>query len=285
MIPTENELIRDAQKGGYAIPAFNFSDIWELLGILEAAKEENARVYAATNMKVVKSLGAGFCAALGRQAYEQSGKNVLLHLDHADEVEWCKTCVDVGYHSVMVDASACSLEENIAKSLKIAEYAHKRGCLVEAELGRIMGNTMEGKFSGGDFLADVDECVRLVRETGVDSLAVGIGNAHGFYAAPPKLNIQRLKEIHAAVDIPLVLHGGTGIPDDQVVACIENGVAKINVGTQLHSAYLGALDTELKKTWNGYNIMERFDGVRSAVKTVCVRWIRLCGANGSALES
>ena len=282
MIPTENEMLRDAQREGYAIPAFNFSDVWELLGILDAAQAEHARVYAATNMKVVGSLGVGLCAALGLQAYAQSGGNVMLHLDHADEVRWCEACVDAGYHSVMVDASACPLEENIARSKEVAGHAHARGCLVEAELGRIMGSTMEGSFSGGDFLADVDECVRLAAETGVDSLAVGIGNAHGFYAAPPQLNIQRLREIHAAVDLPLVLHGGTGIPDEQVRACIANGIAKINVGTLIHSTYLTQLERELGKTWDGYNIMARFAGVRAAVRDVCVRWIRLCGANGRA---
>lgn len=283
MIPKENELLRDAQRGRYAIPAFNFSDVWELLAILEAAEEEHARVYAATNMKVIKAMGFGFAAALGKQAYRQSGGNVLLHLDHCNTVAECDAAVDEGYHSVMIDASACELEDNISKAAAVARHAHGQGALVEAELGRIMGNTMEGSFSGGEFLADVDESVRLVEESGVDSLAVGIGNAHGFYKAPPKLNIQRLQEIHAAVDVPLVLHGGTGIPEDQVRACIQHGIAKINVGTLLHSAYLGQLRQELDKQWDGYNIMERFDGVRRAVKKECVAWIRLCGANGSAV--
>ncbi len=283
MINTEHEMLRDAQKNKYAIPAFNFSDIWELMAVVEAAEEENARVYAATNMKVVNALGVGFCAAMGKQAYAQSGKNVLLHLDHADETKWCEACVDAGYHSVMVDASAEDLETNIKRSSQIAAYAHSKGCLVEAELGRIMGNTMEGSFSGGEFLADVGECERLVKESGVDSLAIGIGNAHGFYKVPPKLNIQRLKEVHEKVEIPLVLHGGTGIPEDQIIACIENGIAKINVGTLLHSVYLKQLETELQKDWVGYNIMERFEGVKQAVKEVCKHWIRLCGANDRAI--
>ena len=273
-------ILKIAQEEHYAIPAFNFSDVWELLAILQAAEEARAFVYLATNMKVIEAMGYGFASALGRQASVQLGGNAILHLDHCKDPAECCKAIDAGYMSVMIDASTCELEDNIAKTNLVTGYAHQRGILVEAELGKIMGNTMEGTFTGGEFLADTDECVRLVAETGVDSLAVGIGNAHGFYKAPPKLNIQRLREIRAAVDVPLVLHGGTGLPEAQVRACIESGISKVNVGTLLHSTYLTRLRAELDREWSGYNIMDRFEAVREDVKNACAAWIRLCGASG-----
>lgn len=278
MIPYENQMLKDAYQRGYAIPAFNFSDIWELLAITQAAKEERAKVYVATNMKIVKTLGFDYCSALGTQAYISSNKAAMLHLDHATDTNVCLKAVDYGYKSVMVDASACELDENIAKTKKVVEYANAKGTLVEAELGRIMGNNAEGNFTGGDFLAEVDECVKLIEATGVNSIAVGIGNAHGFYAKEPKLNIKRLKEIHVATNIPLVLHGGTGIPEDQVKECIANGIAKINVGTLLHCTYIEQLIKELNKERQGYNINELFGPVMEAVKEKVKYWIELCGA-------
>ena len=272
-------LIRRALTEGYAIPAFNFSDIWELLAIVDAAKEERAQVYVASNMKVISSMGFGFAAAMGLEAVKETNGNIVLHLDHCNSEEQCFEAVNVGYNSVMIDASSRPFDENMEMSKRVAEYAHARGCLVEAELGKIQGNSIEGIYDGGEFLADTQECVKLVAETGVDSLAVGIGNAHGFYKVPPRLNIERLKEIHSQVSLPLVLHGGTGIPDEQIRQCIENGIAKVNVGTLLHSTYLDTLKKELDRDWNGYGIMDRFDAVRDAVKEQCIHWIRLCGSD------
>ena len=276
----ENTFILDAYKAGYAVPAFNYSDIWELLAITEAASEERARVYVASNTRIVKTLGIAYCGALGKTAYEESGRNVLNHLDHSSDPDLCFKAVDAGYMSVMIDASKESLENNIVKVKKVADYAHARGVVVEAELGRIKGAGEEGNFDGGAFLADVDEAVALVKGSGVDSLAVGIGNAHGFYKETPKINVQRLKEINAALGIPLVLHGGTGIPYEVVRDCIRNGMAKVNVGTLLHSTYIERLRKELAKNPAGYIIPDFFEPVKDAVKEVVKEWIRVCGAGG-----
>ena len=282
MIKKENQMMQEAYKEGYAIPAFNYSDVWELLAIQEAASELEARVYVASNMKVVGSLGVEICGALGRQVYRNMSGSVMHHLDHATETEYCLKAVDNGYMSVMVDASACELDENIRRVKAVVDYANPKGVLVEAEIGKIMGNNDEGKYSGADFLADVDEAIRLVKETKVNSLAVGIGNAHGFYKAPPELNIQRLKEINEALGIPLVLHGGTGIPADQVKESIANGIAKVNVGTLLHSTYLKQLRTELDVERVGFNLAEIFQPVKEAVKEEVKNWILLCGSDHRA---
>lgn len=179
----------------------------------------------------------------------------------------------------MIDASMCPLEENIAKTREVVEYAHKYGVVVEAEIGRILGRNVEGTYEGDEYLVQVADAVRMAEETGVDSLAVGIGTAHGFYKEAPRINIQRLVEVNAAVAIPLVLHGGTGVPAETVRACICNGMAKVNVGTQLHATYLAELRRQLEKT-AAPNVSEVLYPVKAAIKPVVKDWIRLCGANG-----
>ena len=146
--------------------------------------------------------------------------------------------IDNNYPSVMIDASKYSLEENIGMVKKVVEYARPKGVHVEAELGKIKGKGIEGDFKGGDFLINVEEAITLVKETGVDSLAVGIGTAHGFYEGKPEINFKRLAEVNAAVNIPLVLHGGTGIPEEDIRKAIKNGINKVNVGTIIHCTYM-----------------------------------------------
>lgn len=271
------ELLSAADAVGYAVPAFNYSDIWELEAILEAAEEERAPVYMASNMRVAHSLGLPYLGALGQKAYEESGGKVFNHLDHSTSVELCKQAVDCGYHSVMIDASALSLEENIAMTAEVVEYAHKRGVLVEAEIGRILGRNIEGTYEGQDFLVQVEDAIALAEKTGVDSLAVGIGTAHGFYKEEPQINIQRLQEVNAEVKIPLVLHGGTGVPADVVRACIKNGMAKVNVGTLLHATYIETLRSQMQ-TYSGTNISDLMEPVREAIKPKIKDWIQVCDA-------
>jgi ketose-bisphosphate aldolase len=273
-----NAMVTLADRQGYAVPAFNYSDIWELEAITEAAREERAVVYLASNMHVVDALGITYCGAMGKVAYEESEAHVLNHLDHSTDTDHCLKAVDNGYMSVMIDASACSLEENIRQTKIVVDYAHARGVVVEAEIGRIGGNNIESTYRGKDFLAEVKDAVALAESTGVDSLAVGIGNAHGFYAAKPEINVQRLKEINEVVSVPLVLHGGTGIPFETVQACIEHGIAKVNVGTLLHATYLRQLQKELSQNSDSHNVLDIFLPVRAEIKKVVKEWIEVCNA-------
>lgn len=272
-----NHILNSADKDGFAVPAFNYSDIWELLAITEAAAEEKAPVYVATNMRVVETIGLKYLGAIGRTAYDLSGGHVINHLDHSSSVDLCKRAVDCGYMSVMIDASMCSLEENIRKTREVVEYAHQYGVVVEAEIGRILGRNVEGTYLGDDYLVCVEDAVRISAETGVDSLAVGIGTAHGFYAKEPHINIQRLQEVDKAVSIPLVLHGGTGVPSKTVQACISNGIAKVNVGTQLHATYLDALRKQMEPE-TAPNISNVMVPVKEAIKPVVRHWIHICKA-------
>lgn len=272
-----NHLVEKADQEGYAIPAFNYSDIWEMEAIVEAAAEEHAAVYIATNMRVVETLGLPYLGALGRTAYDLTNGHIINHLDHSTSVELCKRAVDHGYMSVMIDASMCTLEENIERTAQVVEYAHKYGVVVEAEIGRILGRSVEGTYQDGDYLVQVKDAVKLAEATHVDTLAVGIGTAHGFYKETPKINLQRLQEVNQAVSIPLVLHGGTGVPFDTVRACIKGGMAKVNVGTQLHATYLKELSSQMEKN-ETTSISNVLNPVKAAINPIIREWIRVCNA-------
>jgi ketose-bisphosphate aldolase len=279
---TLGELLAKADKGGYAVPSFNYSDIWDLLAIIDAAEEEEAPVMIASNPLVVREIGVELCGALGAAAMDRAKIPLVHHLDHSFRVEMCRSAVDNGYPSVMIDASKYPLDENIRLVKEVVGYAHERGVHVEAELGRIKGKGIEGDFTGGDFLAQVDEAVKLVEETGIDSLAVGIGTAHGFYEGRPEINFARLAEINEAVGIPLVLHGGTGIPEEDIRRAIKNGINKVNVGTMIHCTYMNSLKQELDGRGPNPYTLEVMKPVREKVRDIVRMWIRICMANGKA---
>lgn len=276
------ELLKKADKGGYAIPSFNYSDIWDFLAIVEAAEEEAAPVMIASNPLVVTEIGVEICGAIGAAAMEKARVPLVHHLDHSFKVEMCKKAIEYGYPSVMIDASKYTLEENIAMVKEVVEAAHPRGVHVEAELGRIKGKGIEGDFTGGDFLVDVGEALRLVEETGVDSLAIGIGTAHGFYEGKPEINFERLAQVNNAIGTPLVLHGGTGIPEEDVRKAIKNGINKVNVGTIIHCTYMENMRQELVNRGPNPYTLDVIKPVKNKIKEVVKMWIRICMADGKA---
>jgi ketose-bisphosphate aldolase len=276
------ELLKKADQGGYAIPSFNYSDIWDFLAIIEAAEEEEAPVMIASNPLVVMDIGVELCGAFGKAAMEKAKTPLIHHLDHSFRVDMCKSAIDYGYPSVMIDASKYSLKENIKAVQEVVAYAHPQGVHVEAEIGKIKGKGIEGDFKGGDFLVQVDEAAALVKETGVDSLAVGIGTAHGFYEGKPEINFQRLAEVNKAIDTPLVLHGGTGIPEEDIRKAIKNGINKVNVGTIIHCTYMNNLREELVKMGPNPYTLDVVKPVKEKIKEVVKMWIRTCMVNGKA---
>jgi ketose-bisphosphate aldolase len=277
-------LLRKADTGGYAIPHFNCSDCWELMAVVEAAREEEAPVIVAAIKKVLDVLPPDVFAGMARGAGVYSKIPVVSHLDHSKTVELCRLCVDAGFTSVMIDGSQESLDVNIRFLKETAVYAHSMNVCVEGEIGKIKGRDYESKFGGGDFLAQVDEAVELVKQAAPDLLAVGVGTAHGFYTEKPEINFERLAEINKAIDTPLVLHGGTGIPEEDVKKAIQNGINKVNVGTQIRY-------TNMTASHKLY-LMENFDPnthpadmvpwIINPIKEVCRQWIRICMANGKA---
>jgi ketose-bisphosphate aldolase len=182
----------------------------------------------------------------------------------------------------MIDASMHPLDVNIRTVKQVVTYAHAHGVAVEGEIGRIKGAGIEGDFTGDDFLAEVDEVLRFVAETDVDLLAVGIGTAHGFYQGKPEIHFDRLQEIAAAVPVPLVLHGGTGIPEAHIRRAIRGGINKVNVGTIIHCTYMNAVRAELSRRGENAYTLDVMKPVREAVRDEVRKWIRFCMADGKA---
>ncbi len=224
-----------ARKGGYAVGSFNFFGLENLRGIVKAAAEKNSPVIAMASTGAVQVMGEKVVVAAAERLSEEYGVDLVLHLDHCkDDLDMLKRCVDNGFTSVMIDASAYDYDENVRQTRLAVEYAAKTGCSVEAELGHIGGVEDEIVVSERDALFTVPEdAARFVKDTGIDALAVAVGTVHGFYKLPPKLDFDRIQRIHELTSIPLVLHGGTGVPDDDFRRAIPLGVLKINVGTEL----------------------------------------------------
>jgi len=237
----------DYRKTKRCLPAFNVNDSYDLKAVVEAAAEMDTHVMVMTyppvaelnTPEVFRSLVDGF-----KKLFKN---NIYLHLDHSTSVALCKRAIDAGYDSVMIDGSQVSLEENIKMTKEVVNYAKPKGVIVEAEIGKIMGRGVVVK-SDRDFLASVDDVKKLYKETNVDIVAVGIGTAHGFTPTVPKIHFDRLQEIADAIPAPLVLHGGTGIPDTDIQKSIYMGMSKINIGTIVHTTYMKHALKEILKS-------------------------------------
>lgn len=274
--------LRDADEKGYAIPAFNFNDCWDLMAIVQAAEREHAPIMVSSVGYVVDSLGLENCAALGHVAMKSAAAPVFLHLDHQPSVDICKQAIDRGFPSVMIDASSKSLEENIRAVREVVEYAHPRGVVVEGEIGRIRGKDDEGTYLGDDFLVQTADAAELARQSGVDTLAIGIGTQHGFYKGEPHINMERLSEVNEAISNPLVLHGGTGIGEDIIREAISRGINRINVGTVIRYTYMKTLAETIGEQGPAIPPGKLVQPALREIQTVVRTWIRACGANNRA---
>ncbi len=240
MLVNAKEMLDKAYANGYAIGHFNTNNLEWTKAILKASEEKQTAVIVAASEGAIKYMG-GFrvVADLVKAMHDEMGITVpvAIHLDHGS-YEGAKKAIEAGFTSVMFDGSHFPLDENLEKTKEIVELAHSKGISVEAEVGGI-GGVEDGVTSAGE-LADVEECKKIAG-LGIDFLAAGIGNIHGVYPADWQgLNFDRLKEISDAVNMPIVLHGGTGIPDDQIKKAISLGVSKINVNTECQIVFAEA---------------------------------------------
>ena len=239
---TLREILKDTRERKYAVPAFNFNGYEDAQGMINSAIKMQSPVILMASMGAVKYIGLRQTVGMIRGMAESADIPVCLHLDHATDMTLLKEAVIAGFTSVMIDASRETYEENIRITKEAVEYAHKYGCSVEAELGRIGGREEHVVVDDAQSaLTDPEKAGEFASTTGVDALAVAIGTAHGFYKSTPKLDFPRLEKIAALTDCPLVLHGGTGVPEDDFVKCVEYGMSKINVGTEFKAAYTTAL--------------------------------------------
>lgn len=279
MLASPKILMADARMRGYAVPAFNYYNLDVLFAVLEAAEEENAPVIVQPYTAYVPFLHYDVLAKASLAAIAQSKTCAYLHLDHATDYDIIMRCVKDGYTSVMVDGSALPLADNIALTRSVVQVAKAVGTYTEAELGRIYRvGVDDARMDDGDETACVEDCVRLVEETDVDSLAPAVGTAHGVYTKPPKINFERIEQIRAAVDVPLVLHGGSGTPDEMIRRAIECGISKINVGTELKYAWSAAMKEMFEKGEKEPRICSAY--AREKVKAVAKQKLRLFGATG-----
>ena len=287
MLVSMKEMLKDAQEKHYAIPAFDVSNYEMMRAVLDVCEEERSPALLMGLEVDLGGKGLSLITSMVRAASEFYTIPVCFHLDHATNLESIKAAVDAGFSSVMFDGSELPFEENARRTKEVVEFAHSRGVTVEAELGHV-GNAMVGNEkatvfdeNAEDTLTLPDEVVRFVKITDVDALAVAIGTSHGVYRSTPTLRIDRLDEIVSACPLPLVLHGGSGTPDDQIKTAIAHGVTKINI----YSDVVGAMNAGLKEKLNNITNPSTwpvfvFEDARVRMREVIREKIRTFGSCG-----
>lgn len=266
MIVKVNQLLKEAGERHQAVLALDVFSMESILWAIEAAQREE---YPIILMYYPGMIDSKMFMDISKRAAETATVPVGLIVDHGKDFPTLIDAMKNGLPSVMFDGSANSFEENIAQTKEIVKIAHQLGIDVEGELGHV-GMTSDQKFfTNADTYTNVDQAVEFVRETGVDTLAVAIGNAHGNYPFEPKLDLDRLRELREALDLPLILHGGTGIPAEQVKAAIRIGVTKVNVGTSYGAAFYDAM----KKVVDEGKITN-YVPAKSVMKEVVIDFVR-----------
>jgi ketose-bisphosphate aldolases len=280
---SSKDLLEHAKEANYAVVAFNIHNLETLRAVIEAASELKSPVILQTTPGTVKYAGLSYLHAMADVASKENDIPVVLHLDHAEDYDLIVRCIDSGYTSVMIDGSKLPFDENVAAVRRVVEYAHPRGVQVEAELGRLVGaeddlNVSEYESS----LTNPDLAAEFAEKTGIDSLAVAIGTAHGLYKGTPRLDYDRLKEIKKRVSIPLVLHGASDVPDDMIAKAVEYGINKINIATDIKIAFVKAMKKYLEEHPEESDPRKYFTPAIEAAKEVAKHKISLAGCKNRA---
>jgi len=283
MLLSTKQMLLDAQKGGYAVPAFNVHNLETIQTVVEAAVELNSPIIVAATPGTMTYAGEDFFIKIVEHCANKYDIPIAMHLDHHEDAAAIKRAIQIGTKSVMIDASHFDFEENIEKVKEIVDYSHRFDVTVEGELGILGGVEDDLEVDAKDALyTNPAQAKEYVEKTGIDSLAVAIGTAHGVYAVEPKLDFERLAEIKAVVDIPLVLHGASGVPADQVKRAIELGVCKVNIATELKMPFAEAVRKTLVDNPNESDPRKYFTPAKAAMKAVAIEKIKMCGSNGKA---
>ncbi|ANS76310.1 fructose-bisphosphate aldolase [Paenibacillus yonginensis] len=277
------EMLNKALEGKYAVGQYNINNLEWTQGILAAAQEENAPVILGVSEGAARHM-SGFKTVVkmveGLIEDMKITVPVAIHLDHGSSFEKCKEAIDAGFTSVMIDGSHHPIDENIEMTKKVVEYAHAKGVSVEAEVGTVGGQ--EDDVIGGIQYADLNECVRIVKETGIDTLAPALGSVHGPYHGEPNLGFKEMEEIRDAVRIPLVLHGGTGIPLHDIQKAISLGTSKINVNTENQINFTAKVREVLDANPKAYDPRKYMVPGRDAIKATVIGKIREFGTSNHA---
>ncbi|SJZ48515.1 class II fructose-1,6-bisphosphate aldolase [Selenihalanaerobacter shriftii] len=277
-----SDILEKANREGYAVGGFNMNNLEALQAIIEAAEEEKSPVIVQASEGAIRYINMEYAVALAKAAADKASVPVALHLDHGGSFEKIIQCIRNGFSSVMIDGSKLPFAENIDLTNKVIESAHAAGVTVEAELGKIGGtedeHTVEDKAAT---MTDPDEAVEFIEKTAVDALAIAIGTAHGVYKGDPELDFGRLEEINEKVEIPLVLHGASGVSDADIAKAIDLGINKINVNTAFQQIFTAKM-REVLEDPEVYDPRKICGPAKDAMKEKVKEKIRLFGSNNKA---
>lgn len=279
---TSKELMLDAQKNGYAIGAFNVENMEMVQAVVAAAEALRSPVILQTTPGTLKYASPEMFYANVAAAAKAAKIPVVMHLDHGSSFDLALRAFRAGYTSIMIDGSQKEFEENIALTKSVVDACHAGGVPVEAELGKVGGKEDDLDGGEGNGYTVPEEAAEFVARTGVDFLAVAVGTAHGVYKGIPKLDIDRISRIRALVDVPLVLHGTSGVPDETVRECIARGMCKVNYATDLRIAFTKGVKDYLAQNPDVYDPKKYSAAGRENVKQYVMQKIKVCGSDGRA---
>lgn len=281
MLVSGKDILKNALENGYAVPAFNFANMENVKAIIEAAEELNSPVILQTTQGAIDYAGFEYLAGLGRGAAQRAKVPVALHLDHGQSYDYNMKAIRFGWTSLMMDASHESFETNIEKVKEVVKVAKPLGISVEAELG-VVGGKEDDIEADEAIYTKVSEVVEFYNSTDCDSLAIAVGTAHGIYKGEVKIDFNRIREIKSKVNIPLVLHGSSGVPNEMVAEAVSCGINKVNFDTELKLANLHALKKFLGENPEVYDIRKIYKPCMQAMKDVVKQKIIACNSNNKA---
>ena len=279
-LTTTVSMLRKAQEQGFAVGAFNVENMEMAQAIISAAEELGAPVILQTTPSTVRYAGTGMYAAMVAALAQEASVPVAMHLDHGDSFALCAQALRSGYTSVMIDGSKLPLEANIALTYKVSEMCAAVGIPVEGEIGRVGGKEDDLESDGGYTIPE--EAVRFEKESGLFSMAVGVGTAHGFYKEKPQLNKELITTLRGMLQAPMVLHGASGLSDEDVKDCIRRGICKVNFATELRAAYTEGVKAVLAENPKTFDPKAYGKEARQRVKALVMERMLVCGCDGKA---
>ena len=280
---TTKEILLNAQRENYAVPAFNIHNLETVQAVVEVAAQLRSPVIIAGTPSTINYAGGEYLVAIVETAAKKYDIPIALHLDHFEDVEEIKKYLDMGFSSAMIDASRECFEENIKIVKKVVDYAHLSDLVVEAELGKLGGIEDDLTVDAKDSMyTNPSAANQFVERTGIDSLAVAIGTAHGLYKGKPKLDFDRLVEIREKVSIPLVLHGASDVPEDLVRKAIRLGICKVNIATDLKIPFANAVKKYFSENPEANDPRKYMTPGKNAMKEIVRNKIKMCGSENKA---
>ena len=282
MLVTAKEMLQKAREGKYAIGAFNVENMEMVMAVLAAAEAKNSPVIMQTTPGTIKYAGVDYYYANVAAAAKRSSVPVVMHLDHGDSFQRAMAAYRAGYTSIMIDGSKLPFEENIDLTKRVVDACHPGDVYVEGELGKVGGKEDDLEGDDDNPYTDPEEAKIFVEKTGVDYLAIGVGTAHGVYKGIPKVNTDLIATIHDMVDVPLVLHGTSGVPDEQVITAVKNGICKVNYATDLRIAFTRGVKEFMAEHPKAFDPKKYSKQGMVEVQKYVEQKIEVCGSVGKA---